>query len=181
MGKNQEEITSTSAYLEFNNKIIEHQTKEYVSVRHYDAYYFLAKSFFEKSEIQNIKKLMELISRIRDQSFFSDICWRTFWFGLFWNWSWVICFQKWLHESRVIRFYNKYITVDFGVVDRNGNVYFGTENRKSSEQLYALKKKDTLLIKINGIETSMNGYSFWSEHSFNKIVIDSKNNVHIKA
>lgn len=76
----------------------------------------------------------------------------------------------------------KNITVDFGMIDGHGNIYFGTDgsNARRSEQLYVFNRTTNSLVKIGGIETSLGSYPIDS-HNRRKIAIDSKNNVYVGA
>lgn len=75
------------------------------------------------------------------------------------------------------------IAIDFGVVDYTGDVYFGNngENGKSSEEMYVLRKKGQVLVKIIGIEQSHSSYTIESISNPNKIAVDTKNNVYVGA
>lgn len=75
------------------------------------------------------------------------------------------------------------ISADFGVIDNNGDVYFGSngDNTNLSEELYVLRKEDQSLTKIKGIEKSLGSYAIESILNPNKIVVDTKNNVYVGA
>lgn len=182
----EDEITSTSDYLEFNNKKIEKlpTTIDYEKI-HIDnlgnVYIQEGEHLFiyRPSENNTIKVDGIKLRTNRTNGIFIDRNFNTIFVGTHNGLFFVTCGGTRARQLRV----TKNIAVDFGIIDNYGSIYFGTDgsNTNLSEQIYVYNRNDKTLTKITGIETTLGTYPLESRGNRNKIAIDSKNNVYVGA
>lgn len=180
----EDEILSTSDYLEFNNEIIEK-----IPTIDYEPLNFdnLGNIYFQDGEQLLIYKPSEKntfkidgikLHTNRSNQIFVDRL-NTVFVGTH-SGLYFVTYDG--TSAAQLRATNN-ITVDFGITDSYGNIYFGTNgsNTDASEQLYVYNRKDKILTKLEGVETTFGAYPIESRGNRNKIAIDSKNNVYVGA
>lgn len=181
-----EEITSTIDYLEFNNKQIEKVTvstndEEKLNIDYDGNTYFQQgeKLFVRKCGAKNATEISGIVLLAHRTN---EILIDTF------NYTFVgthngLYVLRCGGTKAVQLNVTKNISIDFGIIDSYGNIYFGTDgsNTERSERLYVFERKTMSLIKIDGIETSLGSYPIESKGNRQKIAIDSKNNIYVGA
>ncbi len=182
------EITSTSEYLELNRKYIENVSNDKVPaiknkypenrIEHNGfVYYSNADGLFVQQE--NSTRTTKIDGFPRYTNIFADKNFNLVYFGTDNGLSVLVCGG--IKANKISSTDGK--AVDFGVIDTMGNIYFGSDgdNAKSSENMFVLRKNDSILIKISGIEQSLGGYTIESITNPNKIAVDTRNNIYVGA
>ncbi|XP_037046651.1 uncharacterized protein LOC119081672 [Bradysia coprophila] len=178
------EITSTDDYMELNHKYVENVASTELPKNRYPESRIVHNGFFYYSNVNGlfvrqenstsetkIDGFPEFTTILLDSS--SDLLY----FGTKQGLSVLTCGRTRSNKIHVTDGF----AVDFGVVDGNGNVYFGNygDSMRSGENMFVLRKEDQRLIRISGVEQTIGSYTLESMANPNKIAVDKENNVYV--